>query len=156
MPPACFTKRPLLAVSPHSLIQVLSRDAVGVMNQVSDYELELMKIIWGKGGTALYAEIVECLEAKGNVLTKNTILSLLSRLTDKQMLKTSKIGRRNVYMAVVTENEYQADQTIRFLDKIYEGSTKGLISTLIAREMLSKSDYDDLLEQWERGDKTGE
>jgi len=126
------------------------------MNQVSDYELELMKIIWGKGGTALYAEIVEGLETKGNVLTKNTILSLLSRLTDKQMLKTSKIGRRNVYMAVVTENEYQTMQTIRFLDKIYEGSTKGLISTLIAGDLLSKSDYDDLMKQWSGGDNADE
>ena len=29
------------------------------MQQVSDYELELMKAIWGNGGTALYAQIVE-------------------------------------------------------------------------------------------------
>ena len=126
------------------------------MNQVSDYELELMKIIWGKGGTALYAEIVEGLTAKGNCLTKNTILSLLARLTDKQMLKTSKIGRRNVYTAIVTESAYQTEQTIRFLDKIYEGGAKGLVSTLIAKDLLSRSDYNDLQKQWERGDKADE
>jgi len=126
------------------------------MQQVSDYELELMKIIWAKGGTALYAEIVEGLELKGNSLTKNTILSLLSRLIDKGILKTSKTGRRNIYTAIITENEYQADQTIRFLDKIYEGSTKGLVSTLISKDLLSKSDYNDLVEQWNDGRQTDE
>ena len=33
--------------------------------QVSDSELELMKIIWSKGGKALYAEIMESLVASG-------------------------------------------------------------------------------------------
>lgn len=33
-----------------------------MLQQVSDFELELMKIIWENGGTALYAEIVEGLE----------------------------------------------------------------------------------------------
>jgi len=81
---------------------------------------------------------------------------LLARLTDKQMLKTSKIGRRNVYTAIVTESAYQTEQTIRFLDKIYEGGAKGLVSTLIAKDLLSRSDYNDLQKQWERGDKADE
>jgi len=122
------------------------------MQQVSDYELEVMKIIWANGGTALYAEIVAGLDAKNNKLTKNTMLTLLSRLTEKEMLKTSKTGRRNIYTATVSENEYQADQTVRFLDKIYEGSTKGLVSTLIAKNLLSKSEYNDLRSQWDDGD----
>ena len=36
-----------------------------MLQQVSDFELELMKIIWENGGTALYAEIVEKLDSKG-------------------------------------------------------------------------------------------
>ena len=53
------------------------------MQQVSDYELELMKAIWGNGGTALYARIVEALSGKGMDWTKNTIITLLSRLVDE-------------------------------------------------------------------------
>jgi len=126
------------------------------MQQVSDYELELMKTIWSKGGTALYAEIVEGLEQKGNGLTKNTILSLLSRLVEKGILQTSKTGRRNIYTAIVTEDGYRSHQTQRFLDKVYEGNTKGLVSALIAKDMLSKSDYDDLLKLWTGGDNADE
>ena len=69
-----------------------------MLQQVSDFELELMKIIWENGGTALYAEIVEKLDSKGMSTTKNTIISLLLRLIEKGFLKTNKIGRRNRYL----------------------------------------------------------
>ena len=126
------------------------------MQQVSDYELELMKIIWANGGAALYAEVVEKMASRVNTLTNNTILTLLSRLTEKGILEISKTGRRNIYTAAVSEDEYQTDQTVRFLDKIYEGDTKGLVSALIAKDLISKSDYEELLKKWEGGDGADE
>ena len=123
------------------------------MQQVSDYELELMKIIWGNNGTAMYADIFSALEAKGTPWTKNTIIALLSRLIDKGLLKISKTGRRNIYMAIVSENEYQADQTTRFINKIFEGNTTGLVSALIENKLLSENDYAELQKHWKGGDK---
>ena len=120
-----------------------------MIQQVSDFELELKKTIWGNGGTALYAEIAEALEKKGTPATKNTIISLLSRLIEKGFLKTNKIGRRNRYTALVSEADYRAAQTETFLDKIYEGSAKDLISTLIQKEMISPDDYENLKKHWE-------
>ena len=119
------------------------------MQQVSDYELELMKIIWSRDGTALYADIAADLEAMGNAWTKNTIITLLSRLTEKGLLKTRKTGRRNIYTSIVAANEYQADQTVRFLNKIFGGSTEGLVTTLIEKDLLSSKDYDELKKYWE-------
>jgi predicted transcriptional regulator len=123
------------------------------MQQVSDYELELMKIIWANDNTALYAEIVAGLEAKGNSLTKNTIITLLSRLIDKGMLVTSKTGRRNIYKSIVAENDYKADQTVRFLDKVFEGDTRGLVTALIEKNLLSPNDYDEIQKYWKGGDE---
>lgn len=34
------------------------------MQQASDYELELLRVIWENGGSALYAEITAALEKK--------------------------------------------------------------------------------------------
>ena len=48
--------------------------------QISDSELELMKIIWSAGGTALYAQIMETLAEEGRSWQKNTVITLLSRL----------------------------------------------------------------------------
>ena len=117
---------------------------------VSDSELELMKIIWANGGKALYAQISDGLINNGYKWQKNTIITLLSRLVDKGLLKTNKIGRRNEYFAVVSEQDYQATQTQNFLEKLYEGDAKGLVSTLIQRDMLSEQDYEDLKRYWER------
>lgn len=122
------------------------------MQQVSDYELELMKVIWGNGGTALYAEIVEMLEEKGFHWTKNTIITLLSRLIEKKLLKTNKIGRKNKYIAIVTEHSYQTMQTETFLNKVYEGNVKGLVSTLIQKDLLTPDDYEDLKKYWRDGE----
>lgn len=122
------------------------------MQQVSDYELELMKAIWGNGGTALYAEIVAALANKGNVWTKNTVITLLARLIDKGLLKTNKIGRRNRYTAIISEAAYQGAQTETFLNKIYEGNAKGLVTTLIQKDLLSADDYEDLKKHWNGGD----
>lgn len=122
-----------------------------MVQQVSDSELELMKIIWANGGKALYAQISDGLINNGYKWQKNTIITLLSRLVDKGLLKTNKIGRRNEYFAVVSEQDYQATQTQNFLEKLYEGDAKGLVSTLIQRDMLSEQDYEDLRRYWERG-----
>ncbi|MDE6960642.1 MAG: BlaI/MecI/CopY family transcriptional regulator [Lachnospiraceae bacterium] len=127
-----------------------------MMQQVSDYELELMKVIWGNKETALYAEIAEALSAKGMDWTKNTIITLLSRLVDKGYLKTSKIGRRNRYTALVSEDAYQAVQTAQFVDKIYAGDARGLVAALIQKDFLSASDYEELKVYWEKaGEQDG-
>lgn len=120
------------------------------MQQISDYELELMKVIWNNGGTALYAEITAALSEKGMDWTKNTVITLLSRLIDKGLLKTSKIGHRNRYTAIVSSSEYQSSQTENFLNKVYEGNAKGLVSTLIQKDLLSDADYEELMKYWQK------
>lgn len=123
-----------------------------VLQQVSDYELELLKIIWtGNGNQAMYAEIVDALEKKGLSWTKNTIITLLSRLVNKGFLKVKKIGRRNQYMAIISEEEYREVQTQSLLDKVYEGDAKGLVCTLIQGALLSPEEYEELKTYWEEG-----
>lgn len=127
-----------------------------MIRQVSDSELELMKIIWDEGGKALYARIMEALEETGNHWQKNTVITLLSRLVEKGLLKTNKIGRRNEYTAIITEADYQAAQTKTLLDRLYEGNAKGLVSMLIQREMLTATDYEELNKFWEGRSGTDE
>lgn len=122
---------------------------------VSDSELELMKIIWSIGGTAWYSQIMEILEQRECTWQKNTVITLLSRLTEKGLLKPDKVGRRNKYIAACSEADYQASQTRSFLDKLYQGSAKGLVSTLIQRDMLTSQDYEELRRFWEEEKKEG-
>lgn len=124
-----------------------------MVQQVSDFELELMKTIWENGGTALYAEITSALDRKGIPATKNTIISLLSRLAGKGYLETDKIGRRNKYTAIVSADKYKEMQTTAFIDKIYEGNVQGLVSALIQKNMISTEEYEELKRYWDEGGK---
>lgn len=119
--------------------------------QVSDSELELMKIIWSGGGTAKYAFIMEELAKAGSTWQKNTVITLLSRLVDKGLLKTNKIGRRNEYIALVSEAGYQSAQARVLLNKFYAGDAKSLVAALIQGDMLSEDDYRELKRFWEGG-----
>lgn len=133
---------------------MLSKKEVAQMIQpVSDSELELLKIIWSNGGSALYIHIMEELSKTGRTWQKNTVITLLSRLIKKGLVKTKKIGRRNEYIAIVSEENYQAAQTQTLLNKLYEGNAKGLVSTLIQKDMLSARDLEELKTFWESGVK---
>ena len=121
------------------------------MQQISDSELQLMKIIWEQGGNTLYAQIMEALQAAGYAWQKNTVITLLSRLVEKGLVRTSKIGRRNEYHALVSQAQYQAAQTQTLLDKLYEGEAKNLVLTLLRQDMLTTQDYEELRVFWEKG-----
>ena len=109
--------------------------------QISYAEVEIMKVIWAKeDGPALFAYLTDELAARGKPWQKNTLITLLNRLVNKGFLRARKTGRRNEYTALVSENEYQTAQTRRFLDKIYEGSAKGLVSNLIQGDLLPRSE----------------
>ena len=119
--------------------------------QVSDSELTLMKILWSAGGRTTYAAVMEALAEAGNTWQKNTVITLLSRLVDKGMLKTGKIGRRNEYTAAVSQANYQSAQTQSLVNKLYQGSARDLVAALIRREALSPRDYEELKRFWEDG-----
>ena len=121
--------------------------------QLSDAELEIMKIIWGNRSQEVtrFHYIMDGLAARGKPCQKNTLIVLLSRLINKGFLNARKIGRRNEYTPLVSEAEYQAVQTKHFLDKIYEGNATGLVSTLISGDLLTDEEYGELKKLLERG-----
>lgn len=121
-----------------------------MVQRISESELVLMKIIWKNGGAALYSLIMEELEKDKNEWKNNTVLTLLSRLADKKFLRVKKIGRRNEYVAAVTEQEYQAMQTNSFLDKVYGGNVKNLVSTLLRQDILSADELKEIEEFWRK------
>ena len=123
-----------------------------VVQQISDAELEIMKIVWGNPeDVTLFPYIMDRLAARGKPCQKNTLIVLLSRLMNKGFLSAKKIGRRNEYTTLVSEAEYQTAQTKNFLDKIYEGSAKGLVSNLIMGDLLADEEYEELKRLLEKG-----
>lgn len=124
--------------------------------QLSEAELEIMKIIWeNPKEVTLFPYIMDELEARGRPCQKNTLIVLLSRLMNKGFLSARKIGRRNEYSTLISEKDYQTAQTRNFLDKIYEGSVRGLVSNLITGDLLTDEEYEELKTLLEKGKAEG-
>ena len=123
-----------------------------MIHQISDAELEIMKIVWGNPEeVTLFSYIMDGLAARGRPCQKNTLIVLLTRLMNKGFLRARKVGRRNEYTTLISETEYQTAQTKHFLDRIYEGSVKGLVSNLIAGDLLTDGEYEELQRLLEKG-----
>lgn len=120
--------------------------------KLSDAEYEVMKIIWeNQEKMTLFSYITEELAKQGKPCQKNALIVLLSRLVGKGYLSAVKIGRRNEYTALISEAEYQTVQTQNFIDKVYEGSVKGLVTNLIAGDLLTDEEYEELKRLLEGG-----
>ncbi|MBC1463577.1 BlaI/MecI/CopY family transcriptional regulator [Listeria welshimeri] len=117
---------------------------------ISKSELEIMKIIWEYGRAVQYSDVAMKLSEKEVLWKKNTILTFLARLVEKNLLRVKKIGRKNEYYALVNENEYLELQTETFLEEIYEGDVKGLITNLVQNDLISSDELDDLQQFWKR------
>ncbi len=125
-----------------------------MLQQISDAELEIMKVVWAKNKEpSLFAELTDELAAKGRPWQKNTLITLLNRLVNKGFLKAKKIWRRNEYTPLVSEAEYQTAQTKHFLEKLYEGSASGLVATLISGDLLTDEEYSELRQMLEKDEK---
>ncbi|CAM2363297.1 BlaI/MecI/CopY family transcriptional regulator [Listeria seeligeri] len=120
------------------------------IKSISKSEFEVMKVIWDFGRAVQYVDVAEKLAEKDYSWKKNTILTFLTRLVEKKLLRVKKIGRKNEYYALVSESEYLGQQTENFLEDIYEGDVKGLITNLVQKDLITADEIDDLQQYWKR------
>ncbi|EAC9043434.1 BlaI/MecI/CopY family transcriptional regulator [Listeria monocytogenes] len=120
------------------------------IKSLSKSELEVMKVIWDFGRAVQYADVAGKLEEKNYSWKKNTVLTFLTRLVEKNLLSVKKVGRKNEYYALVSENEYLERQTETFVEDIYEGDVKGLITNLVQNDLISPDELEDLQQFWKR------
>ena len=120
------------------------------MQRISDYELELMKIIWAGGGSALYADIARALEAQGTPWTKNTIVTLLSRLVGKGYLQTRETGPSPQPIHRPDPGSGVSGGADRKLSlQGLRGQRRGACCHPDSKDLLSAADYEALKKHWE-------
>ncbi|NOW92940.1 putative transcriptional regulator [Clostridium beijerinckii] len=115
------------------------------LGKISDAEMEIMKIIWKKNDQITTAEILDALP-KENSWKVTTIMTLISRLTEKGILSVTKVGKLNNYFPKITEEEYKAIQTDDFLEDMHKGSVKNFMATLFNNKKISNKDIAELKE----------
>lgn len=111
--------------------------------QVTESELEILKVIW-KNKQTTSKEIVSELLTTTDWKSK-TIHTLISRLVEKDIINVDKSNKKvYIYSPNVSEKEYKKVANESFLNKFYNGSVNLMLSTFIKENNLSKQDIQDL------------
>ncbi len=109
--------------------------------KISDSELEVMRVLWRAGDALPVTDIRETLQ-KSRGWEATTVKTLVSRLVSKGVLRQEKRGVF-YYTPQITEKEYSDWATHDLISRIYHGSARDLVASLVRSDGLSR---DDLIE----------
>lgn len=111
--------------------------------QISEAEIEVMKVLWEKDASTA-KEIIAEIE-KTNDWKPKTIQTLLSRLVAKGAVITEKKDAKSFfYSAAVKKEDYQSYANKSFIKKLYDGSLNLMLASFIKDAQLSKDDIEEL------------
>jgi len=117
---------------------------VGRLPKISDSEWKVMEIVWEKGFSTS-TDIIETLK-RNSLWSPKTIHTYIRRLVNKGVLGVNETEALNQYYPLISEEKYQNEETEKFIKKIYNGSTRLIISNFIKNEKLTKEEIDELKE----------
>lgn len=119
-------------------------------SRIAETELEIMKIIWKSKTPTVSSDIVKALKVlKG--WKETTIYTLISRLVEKGFLTQEKQKQVSYYTPTISEHEYTLEQTQDFIDKMFGGDVRQLVSMLYKNKKINADEIKNLREYWEDG-----
>ncbi len=118
------------------------------VRRLPDAELEVMQALWQCKPPAARADL-EAILQKTHPMAMTTLLTLLTRLSEKQFLSIEKQGRRSFYTPLVSREEYQAAQSKTFVEKLFGGSMSAFAAAL-CQSGLSREELEELRQLLER------
>lgn len=122
------------------------------VDKISEAEAEIMKVVWTHDDPVTYFQIRTALTGQKG-WESPTVNTLVSRLVKKGILAQEK-KEVYYYTALITEEEYTQAKTKSFIQKVYGGNVKGLMSALLNYGDVTQEDLEELRRQWgNEGDK---
>lgn len=116
--------------------------------QITDAELEIMKVLWDAPDGLPTGEIRSRLD---KAWERTTVVTLLSRLTEKGAVTAEKGKRSFSYKSLITKEEYSLTKTSGILDSLYNGSIRNMMAALCDAGRLTADDLRELQEIVDKG-----
>ena len=113
-------------------------------------ELEIMESLWRANRELTLAEIVADLQSRRE-WKYSTIKTLLYRLCDKGAVEVEKM-HPCAFRTLITRQEYNRFSTQTLINRLYAGSAKNLIASLVHSHQLSERDLEDLRRLFEQSE----
>ena len=109
---------------------------------ISDSELEFMKVLWKAGEAVNSQYISDAVEEKG--WKRTTISTFLTRLVEKGVLSSEKREKFYYYNPLISQKEYRKSQTKNLIANLYNGSIKDFAVSLFEEQTISEEDLKEL------------
>jgi BlaI family penicillinase repressor len=113
-------------------------DDIPATPRISDAEWTVMKVLWERG-TSTLGDVVKELEGRLHWKPR-TVQSLIRRLTDKGALAVEAVGREFRYTPAVAQDQCQHEESVSFLDRVFNGRLKPFVAGFMEREEVTKDD----------------
>ena len=120
------------------------------IRKLPDTELEVMQAIWSCTPPVTRIEIDTILKDT-HPMALTTLLTLLTRLSEKEFIRIEKEGRSSRYIPLVTKEAYLSEQGNRFFNKLCSGSLS-TFATALCNSGLTKEEIAELRNLLERGE----
>lgn len=117
--------------------------------RLPDTELEVMQAVWACT-PPVYRQDIETQLQDSHPMAMTTLLTLLTRLSEKGYIRIEKTGRRSQYIPLVLRKDYLADQGRRLWDRLCRGRVSDLASALCGIG-LSREEIDQLQKLLDEG-----
>jgi BlaI family transcriptional regulator, penicillinase repressor len=116
--------------------------------KITETEWEIMRVVWA-GHPLAASEIIARLSASDSTWHPKTTRALLNRLVQKKVLDYEPRGRVYVYEPLYSEQECIAAASESFLERVFGGSLKPMLTFFVEQRRITKKDLrelNDLLE----------
>lgn len=114
-----------------------------VPKKLGEAELEIMQVIWNSEGPVTSNCILKELQGRRK-WQLSTLMTSLTRLSDKGFVSCDRTTGSNLYTFIISEDEYKAGASRRFLEKLYNNSIQNMIATLYNSKAIKSSDVEEL------------
>ena len=119
------------------------------IRRLPDAEQEVMQAIWACQSPVARTDIENIL-FKEHPMAMTTLLTLLTRLSEKGFITITKNGRRSYYAPRISQEDYLASQSKNFFEKLC-GRNISTFAAALCDSGLTKEELAELREMLERG-----
>lgn len=109
---------------------------------LSDSEWKLMNRLWEHAPMTI-TELTAALKSETS-WTKNTIITMLSRLEAKEAVRHEDGERAKQYFPAIAKGDAVQAETESFLSKVYGGSLRLMMSAMVESHTLTEADLAEL------------
>lgn len=113
------------------------------LKKLGEAELEIMQAIWDSQKPVTSNYILKELQGRRK-WQLSTLMTSLSRLADKGFVHCDRSTGSNLYISLISENEYKAGASKNFLERMYNNSIQSMIATLYSSKAIKETDVEEL------------